>query len=97
MSKLGDVEARRMFLKFLLPRCRMISTPIDLPVAQSAAEAQEQIAMLVAMTARGDMDLDALQILAKTLTMAVDARLAEIEEIIGERRPATRAPLRATS
>jgi hypothetical protein len=65
-----------------------VAEPIDLPVAQSAAEAQEQIAMLVAMTARGDMDLDALQILARTLTMAIDTRLSEIEEIIGEREGA---------
>jgi hypothetical protein len=66
-------------------RCRMISTPVNLPVAQSPAEAQEQIAMVTAMAARGDLDLDALQILSRSLAIAIDERLAEIEGIIDER------------
>jgi hypothetical protein len=84
-AKLGDIEARRQFLKYLLPRSRTISTPVDLPVVQSAGEVQEQIAMLTAMAARGDLDLDALHILSRTLMMAIDARLSEIEEIVSER------------
>jgi hypothetical protein len=84
-AKLGDIEARRQFLKYLLPRSRTIGTPVELPVVQSAAEAQEQIAMLTVMAARGDLDLDALHILSRTLTMAIDARLSQIEEIIDDR------------
>ena len=43
-AQLGDVECRRLYLKYLLPLPRVIATPVDLPLAQSAAEAQEQIA-----------------------------------------------------
>ena len=40
------------------------ATPVSLPAAQSAAEAQEQIAQLTVMGARGDLDMDALPVLA---------------------------------
>jgi hypothetical protein len=83
-AKAGDSQAQAAFLK-LVPRHRYVSSPVDLPVAQSAGEAQEQIAMLTTMAARGDLDLDALHVLSRTLTMAIDTRLKELEEIIGER------------
>jgi hypothetical protein len=70
-AKTGDIEARRQFLKYLLPHPKVVMTPVDLPVAQSAAEAQEQISMLVQMTARGDLDLDSLAVLSRTLTLAL--------------------------
>ena len=41
--------------------------------------------MLTAMAARGDLDLDALQILSRNLTLAIDATLTQIEEIIDDR------------
>jgi hypothetical protein len=84
-AKLGDVECRRLFLKYLLPLPRVIATPVDLPLAQSAAEAQEQIARLTSMAARGDLDLDALQVLTRSLTLSIDTRLARLEELLGER------------
>ena len=74
-----------LYLKYLLPMPRVISTPVDLPVAQSAAEAQEQISMLTVMAARGDLDIDALPVLTRSLTLAIDTRLSEIEEIASER------------
>lgn len=83
-AKAGDVNAQATFIR-MLPKFRFVSAPIDMPVAQSAAEAQEQIGMLSAMAARGDLDLGSLEILSKTLTMAIDTRLAEIEDLIGER------------
>jgi hypothetical protein len=84
-AKLGDVECRRLYLKYLLPLPRVIATPVSLPVAQSAGEAQEQIAQLTVMAARGDLDLDALQILSRSLTLAIDTRLSELEETLEER------------
>jgi hypothetical protein len=84
-AKLGDIEARRQFLKYLLPRSRTISTPVDLPTAQSAAEAQEQIAMLTVLAARGDLDIDALPVLTRSLTLAIDTRLEALEERLEER------------
>jgi hypothetical protein len=84
-AKDGDVEARRLFLRFLLPRPRMVLTPIDLPPAKDAAEAQTQIGMLTSMAAKGDLDLDALHALSRALAMAIDARLGELEEIVGKR------------
>jgi hypothetical protein len=84
-AKLGDVECRRLYLKYLLPMPRMISTPVELPLAQSASEAQEQIARLTVMAARGDLDLDALPVFARSLTLAIDTRLSELEERLEER------------
>jgi hypothetical protein len=84
-AKLGDVEARRLYLKYLLPLPRVISTPVDLPQAQSAAEAQEQIAQLTVMAARGDLDIDALPVLTRSLTLAIDTRLEALEERLEER------------
>jgi hypothetical protein len=78
-AKLSDVECRRLYLKYLLPLPRVISTPVDLPPAQSAAEAQEQIAQLTVMAARGDLDIDALPVLTRSLTLAIDTRLTQLD------------------
>jgi hypothetical protein len=83
-ARLGDVECRRLYLKYLLPLPRVISTPISLPAAQSAAEAQEQIAQLTVMAARGDLDMDALPVLTRSLTLSIDTRLEVLEERLGE-------------
>jgi hypothetical protein len=64
---------------------RVISTPVDLPMAQSASEAQEQIAMLTTMAARGDLDIEALPVLTRSLTLAIDTRLTQLEERLEER------------
>ena len=77
-TKAGDSQAQAAFLK-LLPKYRVVMTPVDMPVAQSAGEAQEQIAMLTTMAAPGDLDLDALQILSKSLTLAIDTRLTQLD------------------
>jgi hypothetical protein len=84
-AKLGDVECRRLFVKHIFPMPKVTTTPIDLPQAQSAAEAQEQIAQLTVMAARGDLDIDALPILTRSLTMAIDTRLEALEERLEER------------
>jgi hypothetical protein len=41
--------------------------------------------MLTSMAARGELDLDSLHTLSRALALAIDARLAELEEIVGER------------
>jgi hypothetical protein len=84
-AKLGDIECRRLYLKYLLPMPKLIATPVDLPLAQSANEAQEQISRLTSMAARGDLDLDALQVLTRSLTLSIDTRLEVLEERLGER------------
>jgi hypothetical protein len=84
-AKLGDVECRRLYLKYLLHLPRLVATPVDLPLAQSANEAQEQIARLTTMAARGDFDLDALATLTRSLTLAIDTRLEVLEERLGQR------------
>jgi hypothetical protein len=84
-AKLGDVECRRLFLKYIYPLPRVIATPVDLPLAQSAAEAQEQIAQLTVMAARGDFDIEALPVLTRSLTLAIYTRLSQLEEIIETR------------
>lgn len=84
-AKLGDVEARRVYLKYLLPLPKLIATPVILPLAQSADEAQQQISMLTVMAARGELDLDALATLTRSLTLSIDTRLEVLEERLGER------------
>ena len=84
-AKLGDVEARRAYLKYLLPLPKLIATPVILPLAQSADEAQQQISMLTVMAARGELDLDALATLTRSLTLSIDTRLEVLEERLGER------------
>jgi hypothetical protein len=84
-AKLGDVECRRRSLKYLLPSPRLIATPVSLPAAQSAAEAQDQIAQLTVMAARGDLDMDAVPVLTRSLTLSIDTRLARLEELVGKR------------
>jgi hypothetical protein len=83
-AKAGDSQAQATFLK-LLPKHRFVAAPVDMPAPQSASEAMEQIAMLTSMAARGDLDLGSLEVLSRTLTMAIDTRLTEIEEILEER------------
>jgi Family of unknown function (DUF5681) len=84
-AKDGDVEARRQFLRYLLPHPKLVLTPIDLTPAKDAAEAQAQIGMLTSMAARGELDLDSLHALSRALAMAIDARLGELEEILSQR------------
>ena len=81
----GDVAARQMFCRYFYPRHRYVSAQVDLPVAQSLAEAQEQIAMLVSMTARGDLDLDGAKILMDGLASSVDTKLTEIDEFLEDK------------
>jgi Family of unknown function (DUF5681) len=83
-AEAGDVEARRQFLRYLLPHPKLVLTPVDLEPAKDAAEAQAQIGMLTRMAARGELDLDSLHALSRALAMAIDTRLAELEERLGE-------------
>jgi hypothetical protein len=77
-----DCESRRLFLRYLLPHPKLVLTPIDLAPAKDAAEAQVQIGVLTSMAARGELDLDSLHALSRALAIAIDARLAELEEIL---------------
>ena len=83
-AEAGDVEARRQFLRYLLPHPKLVLTPVDLPAAKDAAEAQAQIGVLVGMAGRGELDLDSLHSLSRALALAIDTRLAELEERLGE-------------
>jgi hypothetical protein len=79
-AEAGDVDARREFFRYLLPHPKLVLTPIDLEPVKDAAEAQAQIGMLTSMAARGELDLDSLHALSRALALAIDPRLAELEE-----------------
>lgn len=83
-ARAGDVNAQATFIR-MLPKYRFVAQAVDMPAPQSASEAMENIGMLTAMAARGDLDLGSLEVLSKTLTMSIDVRLSEIEEILEER------------
>jgi hypothetical protein len=83
-AKTGDVEACRIFCRYLLPHPRMVIAPFDLPPARTAAEAKQQIGRLVSLAAKGEIDLDSLHALASALQMAISNRMEELEGILGD-------------
>ena len=83
-AEAGDADAARVFVRYLLPRPRLVTTPVDLPAVQTVSEAQAQIGMLVSMAARGALDLDALHALSQALHLAVSTRIEELEELLEE-------------
>ena len=83
-AKTGDVEACRIFCRFLLPRPKMVCAPFDLPPARTATEAKEQIGKLVSLAAKGEIDLDSLHALSSSLQMAISSRMEELEAILGD-------------
>jgi hypothetical protein len=82
-AKAGDVAAQATFVR-MLPRYRFVSASVDMPVAVGADEAQQQIAQLTSMCARGDLDLGSLEVLTRSLTLSIDTRLETLEERLGE-------------
>jgi hypothetical protein len=83
-AKNNDVAARQLFVKHLMPRHRFVAEPVDLSPAKDAAKAQAQIGMLVGMAGRGELDLESLYSLSRALALAIDTRLAELEERLEE-------------
>jgi hypothetical protein len=83
-AKTGDVEACRIFCRYLLPRPKVVSAPFDLPPARTATEAKQQIGRLVSLAAKGELDLDSLHALASALQMAISNRMEELEGILGD-------------
>ena len=77
-AEAGDADAARIFVRYLLPRPRLVTTPVDLKPAQTAAQAREQIGVLTSMAAAGDLDLDALHALSQALHMAISTRIEEL-------------------
>jgi hypothetical protein len=89
-AKAGDPHALALFFHRMAPRHRFVAEPVDLPPAKNAVEAQEQIGVLVGMAGRGELDLDSLYSLSRALSLAIDHRLAELEErleMLEEREP----------
>lgn len=78
----GDVEARRLVVRYLLPRYRFTPSPVDLKPAVSADEVREQIGKFISMTASGLMDLDTMRVLVDGLRTILDGRVQELEAMI---------------
>jgi Family of unknown function (DUF5681) len=83
-AKAGDPHATALFFNRIAPRDRFVAEPVDLPPAKDAVEAQAQIGVLVGMAGRGELDLDSLYGLSRALALAIDTRLAELEERLEE-------------
>ncbi len=83
-AKAGDPHATALFFNRIAPRHRFVAVPVDLPPAKDAVEAQAQIGVLVGMAGRGELDLDSLYSLSRALALAIDTRLAELEERLEE-------------
>jgi hypothetical protein len=84
-AKANDPTARQLFLRFLMPRHQFVAEPVDLPEAKSAAEIQAQIARLASLAGAGVLDLDSMTAISRVLTMALGARLEELETLVGEK------------
>jgi Family of unknown function (DUF5681) len=81
----GDIEACRIFARYLLPRPKMVFQPVDLPPAKDAAEIQAQIARLASLAGEGALDLDSMTAISRLLAMALGARPEELEELVSDR------------
>ena len=77
-----------MFLRFLMPRHRFVPEPVDLPPAADLAEIRAQIAKLASLAASGELDLDSMTQIARTLALAAGLRLEELEDILAEKEGA---------
>jgi hypothetical protein len=84
-AKLGDPAARQIFVRYLLPRHRYVSDPIQLPVIDNLAEARSQIAKLASLGMQGLIDLDSMLTLSRTIALAAGLRLEELEDILEAR------------
>ena len=82
-AKNGDSQAQAAFLK-LMPRHRTVMAPVDLKPAADASEAKLQIARLASLTAKSEMDIDGLNCLVGALRFVIDARIEELEAIVGK-------------
>lgn len=84
----GDVASMQMFCKHLMPRHRFVPEPVDLPPAADLVEIRAQIAKLASLAASGELDLDSMTQIARTLALAAGLRLEELEDILAEKEGA---------
>ena len=82
-AKAGDRQAQATFLK-PMPRHRTVMAPVDLKPTADASEAKLQIARLASLTAKGEMDIDGRNRLVGALRFVIDARIEELEAIVGK-------------
>ena len=82
---MGDVEACRIFCRYLLPRHRFVPEPVNLPPAKDLIEARAQIAKLASLAARGNLDLESMTQIARVLAMSAGLRLEELEDILADK------------
>ena len=81
----GDPTARQLFMKYLLPRPKLVTTPVDLPPVDSLIEIRAQIAKLASLAAGGVLDIDSMTAISRTLALAAGLRLEELEDILADR------------
>jgi hypothetical protein len=81
----GDVEACRIFCRYLMPRHRFVPEPVNLPPAKDLIEARAQIAKLASLAAQGVLDLESMTQIARVLSMSAGLRLEELEELLANK------------
>jgi hypothetical protein len=94
LAKEGDRVALRLCMERLLPVKRERAITIDLPPINSAADAKEAMAAIIASVARGELspsEASQFSELIDTYVRAAEAtdlakRLEEVEKTLGRRR-----------
>ena len=85
-AEAGDVAAMQLAYKYLLPRMqRFIPAPIEMPLIESLEIARQQIARLAVMGATGELDLESMTAISRTICLAAGLRLSELEDILCDR------------
>ena len=76
-------------MKYMWPKQRFISTPITLPLIDSLEVAREQIAKLASLGMQGEIDLDSMTAISRTIALAAGLRLEELEGFSPTGRPSS--------
>jgi hypothetical protein len=88
-AKLGDIAAQQLFCRYLLPRQRFVAMSVEMPVIDGLEVARAQIARLAVLAGAGDLDLDSMTSISKTIALAAGLRLEELEDILADREDET--------
>jgi hypothetical protein len=79
-AKQGDPHLQALFVRYLMPRSKLVDDPVDRPPPSTTEEAVQRIADIVSRMERGDLDLDEGAALVTALQGYISGRsVAELE------------------
>jgi hypothetical protein len=86
-AEAGDPHLQGLFIRYLLPRSKLVETPVDREPIASVDEAAARIAETPAKVEKGDLDVDEARVVTELAQAFVQARnVGEIERRAEEGR-----------